>query len=245
VNNGIQAAAIGMKAQIDALDILANNLANLNTSGYKEQKAFFTILSEASSGSPAEDDDDPSKIRSSSAQSALNLTDGSLQGTGRDLDIALVGEGFLVVQTPQGLRYTRNGSLGLNGKYDLVFDGKYPVLDDKGGRITVGPGKINITDTGMVYADTRKIAQLKLVTFEQPAMLVREGNSLSAPPESNPTPKPAKAQVRQGFLEQSNVNAVAAIVEMVGIMRRFESVSKSVNLLINDLDAKSIEKLGR
>jgi flagellar basal body rod protein FlgG len=243
VNNGVQAAIGGMRAQIDALDILANNLANLNTTGFKEQKAFFTYLSEASSGASGEDDD-PSIIRSSSAQSALNLTDGTLQATGRDLDIALVGEGFLVVQTPQGLRYTRNGSLGLNDKSDLVVEGKYPILDDNGRRITVGPGKLNITDKGMVYADTRKVGQIKLVTFTEPAMVVREGNSLSSPPVKNPTPKPADIQVRQGFLEQSNVNAVAAVVEMVGIMRRFEAISKSVNLVVNDLDAKSIEKLG-
>jgi len=244
VNIGIQAAAGGMRAQIDALDILANNLANLNTTGYKEQKAFFTYLSEASSASPAEDDN-PSIIRFSSAQGALNLTDGTLQATGRDLDVALVGEGFLVVQTPQGLRYTRNGSLGLNDKSDLVVDGKYPVMDDNGRRITLGPGKVNITEKGAVYAGDRRVGQIKLVTFDEPAMVVREGNSLIAPPVNKPTPKPANMEVRQGFLEQSNVNAVASVIEMVGIMRRFEAISKSLNILVNNLDAKSIERLGR
>lgn len=231
-----------MKAQMEALDILANNLANINTSGFKEQKAFFKYLSEAGA---AGSDDDSSNIRSVSAEGAVNLADGSLQPTGRDLDIALVGEGFLAVQTPQGIRYTRNGSLRLNEKSELVVSGGYQVLDDAGGRMTIGPGRLNITEKGIVYSGSRRVGQIRMVTFEEPAKVVRQGSSLIAPPESKPTPKPANTQVKQGFLEQSNVNAVAAVVEMVGIMRRFEAVSKSVNLVINDLDSKSIERLGR
>ena len=244
MNNGIQAAASGMRAQIDALDILANNLANLNTTGYKEQKAFFTYLDEASAAARPEDDD-PSRIRSAAARSALNLTDGTLQPTGRDFDVALVGQGYLAVQTPQGVRYTRNGGLRLNDKSELVVSGGYPVLDDNGRRITIGPGKLNITEKGIVYADNRRMGQLKLVSFDEPAAVIREGDSLLAPPAGKPTPKPVDVQVKQGFLEQSNVNSVAAVVDMVGIMRRFEAISKSVNLIVNDLDAKSIERLGR
>ena len=169
--------------------------------------------------------------------------DGSLQSTGRDYDLALVGEGFLTVQTPQGMRYTRNGSLRLNEKSELVTSGGYPVLDDTGVRITIGPGKLNVTEKGLVYSDDKKLGQLKLVTFDEPGRVIREGNSLIAPPEGKATPKPANVQVKQGFLEQSNVNAVASVVEMVGIMRRFEALSKSVNLLFIDLDSKSIDRL--
>ena len=243
MNLGIQAAAKGMNAQVEALDILANNLANINTSGFKEQKAFFSYLSE--SNAAAQSDDDPSNIRPIGAQGALNLTDGSLQPTGRDFDVALVGQGYLAVQTPQGIRYTRNGSLRLNDKSELIVSGGYPVLDNLGAKITIGPGKLNITEEGLVYAGKRKVGQLNLVTFDEPAKVKMEGNSLAAPPEGKPTPKPAKVSVKQGFLEQSNVNAVASVVEMVGIMRRFESISKSVNLVINDLDAKAIERLPR
>ncbi len=170
MNTGVQAASSGMKAQIEALDILANNLANLNTNGYKEQKAFFSILSESAA---AGSDDDPSNVRSVSAQGALNLADGSLQPTGRDLDVALVGEGFFAVQTPQGIRYTRNGSLRLNEKGELVVSGGYPVLDDSGGKMTIGPGKLNITEKGIVYSGNRKVGQLRLVTFEEPAKVIR------------------------------------------------------------------------
>ncbi len=244
MNSGIQAAASGMRAQVEALDILANNLANLNTIGFKEQKAFFTYLSDAAASSQSAEDD-PSGIHAVSAQAALNVTDGNLQSTGRDFDIALMGEGYMAVQTPQGVRYTRNGSLQLNEKSELITSGGYPILDDNGQHITVGPGRLNITEKGLVDVDNKKIGKLKLVTFDTPALVIREGNSLVAPPANKPTPKPADIQVKQGFLEQSNVNTVASVVEMVGIMRRFEAISKSVNLMFNDLDTKAIEKLSR
>ncbi len=243
MNSGIQVAASGMRAHVEALDTLANNLANLNTVGFKEQKAFFTYLKESTSA--AQPDDDLSDARPITAQGALNLTDGSLQPTGRDFDVALMGQGYMVVQTPQGVRYTRNGSLRLNEKTELMVSGGYPLLDENGRRITIGPGRLNITGSGLVFSDNRQVGKLKLVTFDEPARVVREGNSLVAPPESKPTPKPAAVEIKQGFLEQSNVNAVGSVVEMVGIMRRFEALSKTVNLVINDLDAKSIEKLGR
>lgn len=244
MNSGVQVAASGMRAQVEALDMLSHNLANLNTTGYKEQKAFYTCLDEASAASSTQDAN-PFASRTVSAQGALNLTDGSLQPTGRDFDIALIGDGYLTVETPQGIRYTRDGSLRLNGKSELVTAGGYPVLDFKARHITVGPGRLNITESGAVYSDDRNLGQLKLVRFEKPADLIREGNSLLLPSNPSSGVKPANVQVKQGFLEQSNVNAVASVVEMVGIMRHFEAISKSVNILVNDLDSKAIERLGR
>jgi flagellar basal body rod protein FlgG len=222
--------------------MLANNLANLNTAGFKEQKAFFTYLNE-SAGSAKADDDDPERMRAVSAQGALNVGDGLLQPTQRDFDIALMGNGYLAVETPQGERYTRNGSLRLNAKSELVTSGGYPVLGATG-RIAVIPGRLVITEQGSVYSDDKLLGKLKLITFDNPAAMVQEGNSLLAPPSSQSKPITADVQVKQGYLEQSNVNAVASMVEMVGIMRRFEAIQKSVGLVMNDIDAKSISTLG-
>jgi flagellar basal-body rod protein FlgF len=240
VNIAVQLAASGLKAQVEALDLLANNLANLNTNGFKEEKAFFTYLDE-SMGSPQ--DADPGRLRTVSAQGALNVRDGLLQPTQREFDIALVGNGFLAVETPQGERYTRNGSFRLNAKSELVTSGGYPVLGPKG-RIAVTPGRLVITEQGGVYSDNTLLGQLKLVTFDEPAAMVQEGNSLLAPPSSQAKPKPADVQIKQGYLEQSNVNAVASMVEMVGLMRRFEAIQKSVGLVLNEVDSKSIDRLG-
>ena len=244
MNTGVQIAASGLKAQVEALDMLANNLANINTNGFKEQKAFFTYLDE-SAGSATIGDNDPGSMRAVSVQGALNVRDGLMQPTQREYDIALVGDGFLAVETPQGVRYTRNGSLRLNEKSELVTSDGHPVLGAKG-RITVTPpGRLVVNEQGGVYSDNKLLGQLKLVTFDGPAAMVQEGNSLLAPRNAQATPKKADVQVKQGYLEQSNVNAVGSIVEMIGIMRRYEAMQKSVGLLLNEVDSRSIERLGR
>ncbi len=243
MSGGILAAASGLKAQMDALDVLANNMANLNTAGFKEQKAFFSILSEAL------DDDDRDEPMSSvdapiQAGASLNMVDGVMQGTDRDLDIALTGDGFLTINTPSGLRYTRNGSLSLNSRSELATPDGLSVMGD-GGPILLGSGKVNITAQGDVFLDGNKVGRLKIVSFDKPGLLQREGNSLLAVPASGVKTIAGTAQVKQGYLEISNVNPVASVVEMVGIMRRFEAIQKSISLLSNNLDAKAIEKLGR
>ena len=233
-----------MKAQMEALDMLANNLANMNTAGFKEQKSFFTILSD-SIGSTSSNDLHPLfPERTVQTNAALNLVDGMLQTTQRDLDIALMGDGFLEVSTPRGIRYTRNGSLSVNAKSQLATVDGLPVMGEKG-PILIGPGKLNITEQGEVFVNDIRTGRLKVVSPDNPGLLLKEGNSLLIPSDPGAQAKPGSAVVRQGFLEQSNVNAVTSVVEMVGIMRRFEAIQKTVNLLLNDVDAKSIEKLGR
>ncbi len=244
MSGGTIAAASGMKAQMEALDMLANNLANMNTAGFKEQKSFFTILSD-SINSPSSIDVHPLfPERAIQTNAALNLGDGILQTTQRDLDIALMGNGFLEVSTPRGIRYTRNGSLSVDAKSQLATVDGLP-LRGEDGPIIIGPGKLNITEQGEVFVNNVRAGRLRIVSPDNPALLLKEGNSLLIPSDPNAKAKPGSAVVKQGFLEQSNVSAVASVIEMVGIMRRFEAIQKTVNLLLNDVDAKSIDKLGR
>ena len=244
MSGGTIAAASGMKAQMEALDILANNLANMNTVGFKEQKSFYTILNDSLGSNSANDVHPLFPERTIQTNAALNLGDGILQTTQRDLDIALMGNGFLEVSTPRGIRYTRNGSLSVNAKSQLATVDGLPVMG-KEGPILIGPGILHITEQGDVYVNNVRAGSLKIVIPENAAILVKEGHSLLVPSDPKMQAKPGNAVVKQGFLEQSNVNAVASVVEMVGIMRRFEAIQKTVNLLLNDVDAKSIEKLGR
>ncbi len=244
MSGGILEAASGMKAQMEALDILANNLANMNTAGFKEQKSFFTVLNDSMNSSSAGDRQPLFPERAIQTGGALNLADGTLQATHRDLDIALMGEGFLVVGTDRGTRYTRSGNLSINAKGQLATAEGHPIVGENG-PILIGPGKVNITEQGEVFVNDLRVGRMKIASLEDPALLTSEGSSLLVPRNSNTTPGAGGAAVKQGFLEQSNVNAVASVVEMVGIMRRFEAIQKTVNLLLNDVDAKSIEKLGR
>ncbi len=244
MSGGVIAAASGMRAQMDALDLLANNLSNLNTAGFKEQKSFFSVLNESMELSKSDAQDASAADRLVVARGALKMTDGTPLATQRDLDLAISGDGFLTVLAPQGTRYTRNGNLMINKKSQLATADGYPVLGENG-PILVRAGKLNITEQGDVFLDGVRLDRLKIRTFDTPSLMVSEGTSLFAPPNDQASPKVSNAVVRQGFLEQSNVNPVGAVVEMVGIMRRFEALQKTVGLMLNDLDAKSIEKLPR
>jgi len=243
VHSGIYTAYSGLKAQMEALDILAGNLANVNTTGFKEQKAFFSALNLALDAPGATTLDSAMNTHAVLAESALNLSGGSLVATHRDLDLALVGNGFLTVETPGGTRYTRNGNLVTNGGSVLCTADGNPVLGETG-RIVIGPGKVNINQDGEVLVAGMRVDRLKLVAFDNPAALGREGNSLLYPGDQPPNPAPG-VSVRQGYQEQSNVNPVLATVRMLEIMRHFEAIQKGVQLIYNEMDAKSIEKLGR
>jgi flagellar basal-body rod protein FlgF len=229
---------------MEALDTLANNLANVNTAGFKEQKSFFTALNVALE-SP-----DASPLASAintmvTTGNMLNLSAGPLTQTHRDLDVALEGNGFLTVETPAGLRYTRNGNLTTNAKSVLCTADGFPVLGDAG-PITLPQGTRVINQDGQVLVDGTMVGRLKLAAFDDPNSLRCEGNSLFASAKSGDTPKAANGvTVRQGFQEQSNVNPILATVRMMEILRHFESIQKGVGLMFNEMDAKAIDKLGR
>jgi flagellar basal-body rod protein FlgG len=228
---------------METLDLLANNLANINTTGFKEQRVFCRVLNQ---NAPVEASALGAVINNHAAlaEAAYNFENGSLLVTGRDLDIALVGPGFLSIQTPNGVRYTRNGNLQTNGKSQLVTLDGMPVLGERG-PIVLGQGKVEINERGEVLVDNAVVERLKLVTFEDSSQLQREGNTLFALP-ATAQPKPAEdVSVRRGCLEQSNVNPVLSTVRMVEIMRHFEAIQKSLSLISNVMDAKSIEKLSR
>ncbi len=240
VNNGIYTAYSGMRAQADALDLLSNNLANLNTAGFKEEMAYFTLLN------PPADNGLNSTINSSvMTLGAINSLAGSLSRTDGELDIAIEGNGFLVVQTPRGIRYTRNGNLQMNAQGVLCCSEGSPVLGTSNRPIALGPGKIQIGENGSVLLDNGPVDQLKVVAFDNAGSLKREGNSLFAMPEGGGKEMASDAKIKAGYLEQSNVNPVASIVRMIGIMRNFEAIKKTVDLMVNDITSKSIDKLGR
>ena len=246
MNSGIYTAFSGMRAQLEALDLLANNLSNLNTTGFKEQTAFFTLLNQIID--PSKNSGELNSVinnQSILADCLLNVADGSMALTHRDLDVALAGKGFFAVQTPGGVRYTRNGSLILNAQSVLSTADGFPVLSTNGRPISLGPGSITINEDGEVFLNGARVDRMKVVTFDNPSILVREGKSLLAPREGQAIEKASDAKVNQGYLEQSNVNAVSSVVRLVGIMRQFEAIQKSLSLEMNDMNSKSIDRLSR
>jgi flagellar basal-body rod protein FlgF len=245
VNSGLYTAYSGLRSQSEALDILSNNLANVNTTGFKEEKAFFTLLDQ-SLNDPGKPETISNAVNPSvRTQKALNPEGGSLNFTSRDLDIAIEGPGFLVVNTPQGVRYTRNGNLHLNAQSVLTTSDNFPVLGDSGQAITLGSGRVQINQDGEVLLDNSSVDRLKIVTFDNISTLEKEGSSLFRSRSGQASETGSAATIRSGYLETSNVNPVSSMVHMVEIMRHFEAIQKSVSLLMNDINSKAIEKLGR
>lgn len=245
MNSGLYTAYSGLRAQMDSLDLLANNLANVQTAGFKEQRPFFSLLGMGPEAGPETELNAVVNSQAHLAGSVLNFIDGPLLATGRPLDVAIVGTGFLAVQAPNGIRYSRNGSLSSDAQSQLVTADGFPVLGEKG-LIRLGAGEVEIGQNGEVFVNHALVDRLRVVALDNIQQLQREGHSLFALPPGSPDPRPAtEASIRQGYIEQSNVNPVAATVRMVEILRHFEAIQKSLNLISNVMDAKAIDKLTR
>jgi flagellar basal-body rod protein FlgG len=135
--------------------------------------------------------------------------------------------------------------LKLNAKGMLCTNDDALVLGSKGKPISLGSGKISIGADGSVALNGAAVDKLKIVSFKDIRNLVREGNSLFMVPDGKDQEKPSSAAIKSGYLESSNVNPVSSMIRMMSVLRQFESIQKTVNLVLNDMDVKSIDKLGR
>jgi flagellar basal-body rod protein FlgF len=232
------ALLVGLSRQValgNELDIVANNIANIDTTGFKADNALFgTYLMP-----DARDDNFTGTDRRitfvQERGNWIDLSPGAVQRTGNPLDLAIQGNAYLVVQTPQGQRYTRDGALSTNAQGQIVTLDGYPVLGD-GGPITLQPGDhdIIISQSGIVTArdgsgttatDTQR-GKLQLVGFDQAVQLRKDGSNLfEAPNGVNATPAPQGTTVIQGAIEKSNVNAVAEISRMIEITRSYTDIA--------------------
>lgn len=190
----------------------ANNLANASTPGFKAERVFARLLADASI----------------EVGSGTDFTAGPVNPTGRPLDVALMGDGYLVVGTPNGERWLRGGSLGMDTNGMLVDPAGHPVLGEQG-PIVLPPGDIDISPEGEVLVDGVQHARLRL---ERPrggsVSLERGGGNLWMPTERPEEIRDGDVRVRQGHLEDSNVDPVGAMVEMVEIQRAFTSVQRAM-----------------
>ena len=230
---GLYTATSGMLAQIAKMDVITNNLANASSAGYKGDIASFD-LSQAVGKQPPGVQLASQFFNNSPVLSIKYNTDfsaGNLQKTDNPLDIALEGSGFFVVQTPNGTRYTRNGNFSRDSQGQLVTSNGFPVLGQKGGPISLNGEEIEITKLGEVFIDGQQVDTLRIADFSQPNVLVKEGNALFAVTDPTVQENPAtNAQVRQGFLENSNVSPVAIMAELIETMRGYETYQKAIHL---------------
>jgi flagellar basal body rod protein FlgG len=233
-------AAGSLKMRGFQMEVLSNNLANVATTGYKGDRTFFSIFNKAKSEGVSKLVNDGVAM----GQRGVVLDQGTLQATGKSLDLALEGEGFFVVQTPQGQRLTRDGRMKLGSGGQLqALDGA-PLLGKSGQPLTVNPAgaKVAISPDGTVQQGAEVIGQLELRDVSNPLALQKVGNTRFD--VQGIQFKPAKATVAQGYTEASGVDTASAMVEMIRINRLFDMSMRVASTLSNDLDARSIADVG-
>ena len=230
------ALLVGLSRQMalsHELDIIANNIANIDTTGYKSDNAAFGefLMPHASDQQFSGSDRRVSFVQDRS--SWIDFSPGAIERTGDPLNVAIDGPGYLVVQTPQGQRYTRNGAISTNAAGQLVTSEGYQVVGD-GGPITfqatdhdvaISPSGIITVREGAGTADSPR-GKLQLVSFDQPKRLQKDGGStFMAPNGVNANPASANTRVVQGAVEKSNVRAVEAMARMIEITRSYSDIA--------------------
>jgi len=236
-------AASGMRARMQELDILANNLANTSSSGYKSDRELYSVYAskDASGTKDASVHTDP-WIKGT----WVDFTQGTIAPTGNPLDVALVGKGFLEVRGASGSLYTRNGSLKVTSKGDLVAAEDRAVLDTSGSPVKIDPSKsYEIDATGAVKQDGNTVARLSVVEFSNPTALVKAGQSYFQSTGSSNVATPAVAtEVHQGVLEESNAGPAEGAVRLVSVMRQFEMLQKAITLS-SDMDKQAFSEVAK
>jgi flagellar basal-body rod protein FlgF len=254
MSDGIYSAASGAVAQQQALNAVANNVANVNTVGFKADKTVFAeVMKKVKSQLPQE----PALRYATVSQLAVDNQPGALKVTGRNLDVGLHGDGYLTVRTPQGERYTRAGSFVLDNEGVLRSPGGYEVLKvgrkltkdpneiPAGERITIrrDTKEILIGQDGYISADGVKVGQLKLIQFDKQEDALREGLTLfTNAPGKKPKVAGPNMTVEQGYLETANVNAVSGMNELIMVSRSFEALEKVIDTFrqIDDRTARDV-----
>lgn len=220
---------VGLSRQVALqreLDVVANNVANITTNGFKRRSNSF-----AEHLMPvARADSSPAGYRKVSyvidRTSNLDISGGTVEKTGNPLDVAIRGNGFLVVQTPAGERYTRNGALQLNQFGDIVTADGYPVLSEQGPlAFSAADGAIGIAGDGTVSTQQGVRGRLRLVSFRDPQALESAGRNLlsSATPPGAAEPG---VRIEPGAIERSNVNGVAEMSRLIEVTRSYSSLAQ-------------------
>ena len=234
------------------METVSNNLANVNTVGFKEdQPSFREVLSNVQRITPESLEerflsheylDDYVGMDKSAVvidEVGKNFEPGRMRSTGNNLDFAISNEGFFTISTPQGERFTRAGNFQLDSTGRIVTNDGYPVLG-RNGVITIKEGSIGVSESGLLSVDGKIADRFRLVRFRNQDQLQKLGQGFFAPVNSDDLPVASdEIKLRQGMLEDSNVNSMLEMTRMITATRAYESVHKALSR-IDRLDEKAI-----
>lgn len=246
MDSGYYAAFTALLGGTQALEVAANNLANISTTGYKAERDFYKSLTASL--------DNSHRRQLSSLNQAINnysvlggtmvdVQPGTLERTGNDLDVAMEGSGFFVIQTKAGLKYTRNGNFRLDANGQLVTARGDPVMGDQG-PIQIPSGSVSISPDGTISSNGAVVDLLRTVDFAPGTVFVPEGNSTYRAATGSPTPA-VDPRVRQGMLEASNMNSIGGTIGLIMIQRQTQLFEQALSIFHNDFDKSAAEDLPR
>lgn len=240
---GVYPVLSGALAQEKRLEIITNNLANLNTTGFKRDRAVFGVAplsGAAASGSEASITEVP-PVFSTLDMVTTDFTPGAVRSTGDPLDLAVDGEGFFVVETPNGPRYTRDGHFTLDTEGRLVSMSGYPVLGS-GGAITLPVGTVAVDSDGRISVDRAEVDTVRVVQLSDPTRLRKVGDNVFE--GGGQTETVVTGRVRPGALESSNVNPVVEMTAMIEVMRLYEAAQRAIQTT-DAVVGKAVNEVGR
>ena len=243
MDSGFYAACTALMARSQALDLVANNLANVSTPGFRGQRELFRSLLASSSNLPMSELNETVNNYSVLGDSHLDFSQGNIEKTGNDFDLAIEGPGFFVVRTAAGQVVTRDGNFHVSPKGRLVTADGDPVLGDQGIIEIVG-GPASIGPDGTISVNGAIAGKLKLVDFPAGTPLESVGKTnYSAPPKSEVAA--TGASIQQGALETSNVNPVAGVVELISLQRHAELMQRALTMFHTDMNQIAAQDLPR
>lgn len=236
---GLQDSGTSMLNRTSRQDVIANNIANSDVTGFKRDGLFLRELGEARrKGSGAH----PVWRNDRVAGAFVDFEQGNMRKTNHPGNLAIHGTGFFQVRTPQGDVYTRNGEFSVNSQGTLVTNLGMPVLDDRGGEITLAGPNFTVNENGEILEDGVTKATIAIHDFEKDAdglyqdpdgvtRLERKPNGFFFPkPGVNRVPTPTDTKILQGFLEESNVNPITEMVDMLEVFRAFEADQRAIRM---------------
>lgn len=242
MENALLISLSNQMAMRRTLEVIANNLANMNTAAFKRESMLFEEYKADSGRHPTLGRPmDLSFVIDWGVQ--RDFTEGNLSTTANPYDLAIKGDGYFAVETPEGERYTRNGHFMLDPQGTIVTSTGHPVLDEGGAPMTVDPegGPIEVSEDGVVSNRNGTLGQLRVVTFENQELLEKTGDSLFTSPE--PAVAAENFQIVQGMIEESNVQPIVEMTLMIDVLRSYQH-STEILQTAEDAARRAVQRLG-
>lgn len=245
MDSGLYAACAGLVARTAAVDTVANNLANVNTTAFRgRHSTFSSVLAKTGTTNLSTLNQDANDFGVLGGN-RLDTTQGILQPTGNELDVAIEGPGYFPVQTATGTAYTRAGNFRVSPERQLITAQGDPVLGEGGAPITILGTPVSIASDGTISANGAVAGKLSVVDLPAGVDPQSVGASYLTVPAGTQVAPATESAIRQGSLEASNVNPISSVVELMNAQGEMESMRRALSLFSSEMDKTASQDLPR